>query len=218
MYNLSLDELNKSATESIGPIMEGEEIAVNQFCRDWQPKETDATYCPVYMYLENGNRVFYTFLTDVIVDVDEYTVLIDTLLTANEGDKYYIFIDSPGGLIASGGIIASAIHHSKAEVYTYAHGLCASAAALIHSSAKKENAMVSPYAVLMYHMSMHHDSGTSTAIASRAANQVRYVNECLLNKALAEGHITEKELERIQFGEEIFITADEFNKRTKGGE
>lgn len=184
----------------------------------WKEK-TDGRipYCPVYCQKKpDGNgRIFVSYLNGTIEDVDDYVDLIDSLLMATENDTYFIFEDSPGGLVASGGIISSAIHHSKADVYTVARGLCASAAALIHSAAKPGHSLVSSFAVIMYHMSMHYDSGSSNLLKMRAENQVRYVNECLLNKAVADGSILPEELEKIQNGEEIFLTAAQYIERTK---
>ena len=187
---------------------------------DWVPlsmnmDKGNLPYCPVFATPKpNGGRIFTAYLNGTIEDVDQYLDLIDTLLTGTEQDVFYIFEDSPGGYVASGGIIASAIHHSKAEVFTVARGLCASSAALIHSAAKPGHALASPFAVMMYHMSSHFAMGTSTIIAREATDQVRYVNECLLNKAVDDGHITREEFEKIQNGEEIFIPAVEFLKRT----
>lgn len=179
-----------------------------------QENVNDLQYCPVCINTkEDGGLIFSAYVVDQIIDVDNYIDLIDTLLTASEKDTYYIYIDSPGGMISSGGIIASAIHHSRAEVFTIARGLCASAAALIHSAAKKDHQLTSDYAVMMYHMSSHCDAGTSTKILERAKHQVRYVNECLLNKALEDGNFTQDEFSRIQNGEEIFVSAAEFKKR-----
>ena len=120
-------------------------------------------------------------------------------------------------MIAAGGLIASAVDYSKAKVRTIARGLCASAAALIHSAAKPGNACVTPFAMMLYHMSSHGDVGTSTIVEARAHNQVKYVNETLLNKALADGHITEEEFARIQTGEDIIISGEEWLRRTSQG-
>lgn len=182
----------------------------------WTPATGKMPYCPVFATQKpNGGRIFEAYITGTVEDVDEYIDLIDTLLTASEQDEYFIYEDSPGGYVASGGIIASAIHHSKANVFTVARGLCASSAALIHSAAKPGNAVVTLFAIMMYHMSSHFAVGVSTQIAREAIDQVRYVNECLLNKAKDDGHITEEEFKQIQNGEEIFIPAHEFIKRTQ---
>lgn len=192
-------------------------LGLNTVTVAWVEKESQVFYCPVYAEMtENGSRRFMAYITGPVDDVDRYIDLIDTLLVANPGDTYYIFIDSPGGRVSAGSIIASAIHHSKAEVYTVARGLCASAAALIHNAAKPGHALVGDMAVLMIHMSSHADIGVSTFVEERAANQVRYVNENLLATALEMGYITAEELASIQNGEEIFITAKEFRDRVNG--
>lgn len=172
-------------------------------------------YCPVYVDKKPaGGRLFTAYINSTIQDIDQYIDLIDTLLTATAEDTYLIYIDSPGGYVSSGSIVSSAIDQSKAEVFTIARGLCASAACLIHNSAKKGHALVQDCGVLMIHMSSHDDSGVSTQIAARAADQVRYVNENLLKQALDMGYITQEELASIQNGGEIFISSDEFAKRT----
>ena len=162
--------------------------------------------------------LYEAFIAGPIREAKDYVDLIDSLKIAKPEDIFHIYLDSPGGLVSTGGIIASAIHHSQATVHTFAVGICASAAALIHSAAKPGNAHVSEYAVMMYHMSSHFDSGTSTKILERAKHQVRYVNECLLNKALEDGHFTREEFAKIQNGTEIFIPAAEFRHRTGGQE
>lgn len=194
-------------------------MGVEEYSREWKPPTGDMPYCPVYVAKkEDGGRFFSAYLQGPIEDVDDYIDLIDTLLTATEQDTFNIYIDSPGGLIAAGGIISSAIHHTKAEVFTIAKGICASAAALVHSSAKPGHCIVTPFAVMMYHMSSHGDCGFSTKIAERANNQVRYVNECLLNKALEDGHITKEQFDMIQNGEEIYVTASEFTSKLQPAE
>ena len=179
--------------------------------------EINPKYCPVYVEQSatGDGRRFMAYITGEINDVDAYIDLIDTLLSATAKDSYYIFIDSPGGRISAGSIIASAIHHCQAEVFTVARGLCASAAALIHNAARPGHALVGDMAVLMIHMSSHMDVGVSTFIQERAANQVRYVNENLLAKALEMGYITAEELAGIQNGEEVFISAEEFRDRIR---
>lgn len=172
------------------------------------------SYCPVYVASKpEGGKIFSAYISEQILDLDCYIDLIDTLFSAGPEDDYYIYIDSPGGFVSSGSIIASAIHHSRANVYTIARGLCASAAALIHNSAKPGHAKMANMSMLMIHMSSHGDMGLSTRIATNAENQVRYVNENLLKQARDLGYITPEELTRIQGGDEIFITAKQFRER-----
>ena len=170
--------------------------------------------CPIYPEAKpNGGYKFSAYITGSISDVDDYLDLIDCLLTATDKDEFYIYLDSPGGMISAGGAIASAIDICQAEVYAVVRGLCASAAALIMSSVKKGNIQVSPFAVVMFHMSAHSSAGFSTKIQEEAANQVKYVNEVLLAKAVEEGLITQEEFGKIQNAEEIFVTANEFRQK-----
>ena len=163
---------------------------------------------------KDGHKEVSAYLHDEILDVDEYVQLIDELFTATPDDRIYIYIDSPGGFVSAGSIISSAIASCKGEVYTVARGLCASAACLIHNSAKPGHAIVADMGVLMIHMSSHMDAGTSSLIAKRAADQTRYVNETLLSQAVEMGYLSGDELQSLQTGNEIFISAKDFRERT----
>lgn len=171
-------------------------------------------YCQVVINIRpDGSKLVKAYLQGEILDVDEYVELIDSLLAAKEGDQFYIYIDSPGGYISAGSIISSAIANCAGEVTTVARGLCASAACLIHNSTKEGHALVADMGVLMIHFSSHMDTGNSSLIEKRAADQVRYVTETLLSQAVEMGYLTTEELSSIQTGTEIFISSKDFTKR-----
>ena len=178
-----------------------------------EERELHVTQMDVFSRLMLERKIYFASeVSDVTCSIVNAQLLY--LESVDPEAPISMYIDSPGGMIASGGLIASAIHHCKGTVKTVARGLCASAAALIHSAAKPENTSVSPMAVMLYHMSSHSDMGVSTGISARAKNQVKYVNETLLVKAKEDGHITDAEYARIQAGEDIIVPADEWNKRT----
>lgn len=185
-------------------------------CEYVERSRQSKAYSPLYVTNRNpeGGIEYTAYISGQITETDNYIAIIDTLLTMRVKDSMIIYIDSPGGYVASGGLIASAIDNCMGEVRTVARGLCASAAALIHSAAKRGNATVTPFAVMLYHMSSHSDMGVSTRIAQTAAKQVEYVNSTLLSKALEEGHITQEEFAKIQAGENIIIPAREWMTRT----
>lgn len=192
----------------------GTSIPVAKVSVPWSDVVNTTSKCPVYIDQQpDGSYVYSAYISGPIGDVTEYTDLIDTLFSAGPDDTYYLMIDSPGGAISAGSIISSAIWACQAKVITLARGLCASAAALIHCAVKPGNSRLCPLGMLMIHMSSHTDAGVSTFIAKRAEDQVRYVNENLLRPALEQGYITQEELAQIQNGEEIYITAEEFNSR-----
>lgn len=184
-----------------------------------EPSKQAMQYCPVYCdgtFPETGGKLYRAYISGQINEVDSYLALIDTLLTMSVADQMVIYIDSPGGYVASGGLVASAIAMCKGQVSTIARGLCASAAALIHSAAPRGKALVTPYAVMLYHMSSHADQGVSTKILSAAEKQVKYVNETLLSKAKEDGYITDEEFNKIQQGEDIIVPANVWMERSKG--
>lgn len=212
------EEMKGDVPENIPVKNQSGVMDISIITAEMRPERAMMNYCPVFCEVEGNKRIITAYISGPVTEVNNYADLLDVLYTADESDDITIYIDSPGGMIASGGLIASAIHHCRGTVKTVARGLCASAAALIHSSAKPENASVSPMAIMLYHMSSHADAGVSTGISSRARNQVKYVNETLLNKARQDGHITDEEFAKIQAGEDIIVPANEWNKRTNKGE
>lgn len=174
-------------------------------------------YCPVFIYKnKEGGLVVTAYITGQIRDVNEYIDLLDILEVMTENDKIYIYIDSPGGYVATGAAIASCIDTCKGKVFCIARGLCASAGSLAWSAGHV--CIAGPMANFMYHMSSHMDFGNSEGIRSRAAAQVEYVKKCLLSVAAKKGHITEDELERIAVGREnVFISSQDMNQRLDMG-
>lgn len=217
-------KLQKNSNKLVGAegfdvpqFVHGDMIPVDKISVDWVDpcSSKKPNVCPVYVDIRpDGSKVFTAYISGPISDVTDYVTLIDTLLAAKPNDIYYVMLDSPGGAIASGSIIASAIWKSQAKVITIARGLCASAAALVHAAAEPGNNYVSEMGILMIHMSSHNsDCMLSTRVLRNAQDQVRYVNENLLAPAIQMGYITQEELAAIQNGAEIYITAEEFKER-----
>ena len=232
MFNFNSDlfpdlgdfKLQKNFNQLIGAegfgvpqLVHGKMVPVDEISVDWiDPcSSKKSSVCPVYVDIRpDGSKVFTAYISGAIGDVTNYVTLIDTLLAAGPNDIYYVMLDSPGGGIAAGAMIASAIWKSQAKVITIARGLCASAAALIHAASKPGNNYVSEMGILMIHMSSHNSECIlSTRVLRDAQDQVRYVNENLLVPAIQMGYITQEELAAIQNGAEIYITAEEFKER-----
>lgn len=191
--------------------------SVDQLSLIVAPTKVDSDYCPVYVSTDDeGHKHFKAYLIGEVREITWYTKLIESLAIMDNGDTMRIIIDSPGGYISAGAQVASLVHHSRGTIYTEARGLAASAAALIHSAAKKECQIVDDRSILMYHMSSGLSYGNTSKIKASVIEQERYVTECLLSKAIEDGHITKDELARICNTDEIFITGEEFKRRTRG--
>lgn len=61
----------------------------------------------------------------------------------------YLYINSPGGDVISGGMIVDAIAASRRPIYTVAIGMAASMGALIHTYGVKR--YMAPHSILMFH-------------------------------------------------------------------
>lgn len=86
------------------------------------------------------------------VTLDSASRLVAAIQEANEektSEPIYLYINSPGGDILSGGMIVDAMAASRRPVYTVDVGLAASMAALIHTYGAKRYML--PHSVLMFH-------------------------------------------------------------------
>ena len=141
-------------------------------------------------------KVYTVYIAGMIyLDANVIAELCTLLHTASEGTKITININSSGGHLAGGSMIAGAISASKAEVTTVAVGLCGSAAALIWTYGHKR--VIIPGTVLLFHMSSHGAWDQSDTIRIDAENLVRYVRETAIDPLVVNGIITEDEAEII---------------------
>lgn len=92
-------------------------------CEYVDPSKQSKAYCPVFKVgMVNDGICYVAYISGQITETDNYIALIDTLMTMNEHDIITIYIDSPGGYVSSGGLIASAIDSCKGIVKTIARG------------------------------------------------------------------------------------------------
>lgn len=157
----------------------------------------DLPYCPVYLLGENkkGGSYFRAHITSTIDVVEQYFSLLEVLYTMRENDAIDIIIDSPGGYIATGTMISTAIHDCLGLVRTVATGICASSGSLIWSSGHICTATET--AVFMYHMSSHFAWGNSVMILKEAEELVNYVKNVFLRISVDKGHLLQEEADKI---------------------
>ena len=90
------------------------------------------------------------------------------LLEADGDDPIKVFIDSPGGDADAGYAIFDMLRFVKPEVITIGMGTVASAAALVHLAAKKENRLSLPNAHFLIHQPLSGIRGVATEIEIHA--------------------------------------------------
>jgi ATP-dependent protease ClpP protease subunit len=173
-------------------------------------------YPPLYATKRQGETgTHYTFNLQGCVPINskmEYFPLIEVLLNAKDGDTVDIYINSPGGMIEIGSIIASIMCTTKAKITTINIGDAASIAAFIWSLGHEQ--IVHDNTEFLFHMAAHGDTGFSTNIEERAKNLIKYVGEYLLKVSLVKGHITEEEYNDILFkNKTVIVQAEEMKQR-----
>lgn len=90
------------------------------------------------------------------------------LLEADGDDPIKMFIDSPGGDADAGYAIFDMLRFIKPDVITIGMGTVASAAALVHLAAKKENRLSLPNAHFLIHQPLSGIRGVATEIEIHA--------------------------------------------------
>lgn len=90
------------------------------------------------------------------------------LLEADGDDPVKVFIDSPGGDADAGYAIFDMLRFIKPEVITVGMGTVASAGALVHLAAKKENRLSLPNAHFLIHQPLSGIRGVATEIEIHA--------------------------------------------------
>ena len=122
-------------------------------------------------------------------------------------DDISLYINSPGGSITAGMAIYDTINFIKSDVCTIGIGMCASMAAFLLSSGKKNKRYLLPNAEVMIHQPLGGASGQATEIKIAAERILKLKDK--LNRILSKNtgqklEIVEKDTER-----DYFLTADE---------
>jgi len=115
------------------------------------------------------------------------------LLEADGDDPIRVFIDSPGGDADAGYALFDMLRFVKPKVITIGMGTVASAAALVHLAADKENRVSLPNAHFLIHQPLSGMRGVATDIEIHA-NELEKLRE-KINTLIAEE--TGQEVEKV---------------------
>ena len=106
------------------------------------------------------------------------------ILEADGDDPIKVFIDSPGGDADAGYAIFDMLRFIKPEVVTIGMGTVASAGALVHLAAKKENRLSLPNAHFLIHQPLSGIRGVATEIEIHARELEKL--RAKINKLIAD--------------------------------
>ncbi|MBI2097406.1 MAG: ATP-dependent Clp protease proteolytic subunit [Candidatus Vogelbacteria bacterium] len=152
------------------------------------------------------------FLGGVIDDHVANIIIAQLLFLDSENQKKDItlYINSPGGQVASSMAILDTMNYVKSDVATICVGLAASGGAIILSAGKKGKRFALPNAEMMIHQPLGGTEGQATDIAI-TARQILKIKE-KLNKLLAKN--TGKPLSQIEqdSDRDYYMSAEEAAK------
>jgi ATP-dependent protease ClpP protease subunit len=174
----------------------------------------------IYLKFESGisPTTCHMYIHGVINGIDEFANILHALRTMRDKDRAIIYINSPGGNLTTGAMIASAIQNASCHTTTIATGFVASAGALIWSAGQINK--VRPGSLIMMHCSSHFDMGNSLDIRDSANRLINYVKYILTIGAVKKGHLLPEELNNIltKNGIEVYINYETMTERLKGSQ
>lgn len=154
-------------------------------------------------YETKGREVWLN--TQVTPDSAKAVVNELKALEKESNKPIFLLLDSPGGSVYDGNLVASQIEASKAPVYTVCMRLCASMAAYIHSFGHKR--MSVDRSILMYHPASGGLRGQVPNMMSMGYSITRTISKLNAN-IVNRSKISREEFER-KVAYEIWIDAED---------
>jgi ATP-dependent protease ClpP protease subunit len=169
---------------------------------------TNSQYLP-YFESTKTNRCIKVFLDENIREAKYYRTVLQGLDSLGEGDLILLNINSYGGQLDGAIAIINAIENTEADVHASIEGVAASAASLIALAAPSIS--VSPYATMMVHSATFGAFGKQSDVISHASFVDKQVRN--LMGSVYKDFLTDKELEEVIMGKEMWFDAEEIVRR-----
>jgi ATP-dependent protease ClpP protease subunit len=165
-------------------------------------------YLP-YFESTKTNRCVKVYLDENIKEAKYYRSWLQAVDSLSEGDLILININSYGGQLDGAIAIINAIQNTDAEVHASIEGVAASAASLI--ALASPSISVSPYATMMVHSATFGAFGKQSDVISHASFVDKQVRT--LMHSVYKDFLTDKELEEVIMGKEMWFDAEEIVRR-----
>lgn len=165
-------------------------------------------YLPYYESTKT-NRCIKVPLDENIKEAKYYRTVLQGIESLGEGDVVLLSINSYGGQLDGAIAIINAIENTEADVHASIEGVAASAASLIALAAPSIS--VSPYATMMVHSATFGAFGKQSDVISHASFVDKQVRN--LMGSVYKDFLTDKELEEVIMGKEMWFDAEEIVRR-----
>jgi len=169
---------------------------------------TNSQYLP-YFESTKTNRCIKVYLDENIREAKYYRTVLQGVESLGEGDVVLLNINSYGGQLDGAIAIINAIENTDADVHASIEGVAASAASLI--ALASPSISVSPYATMMVHSATFGAFGKQSDVISHASFVDKQVRT--LMKSVYQDFLTDKELEEVIMGKELWFDAEQIVRR-----
>lgn len=165
--------------------------------------------CPVYKRVRVLSE-YDIILDEAVVSPAYYRNALATLRAAGPDDRINIYINTPGGSLATALMFRNAMLDSEAEVWSVLEGEAHSAGSLIALSANA-GMQVKSHSAMMIHNAKFGVIGTAQNIYDEVEFSKKYLNR-IISEVYAD-FLTEEELNDVLKNKEIWLDEFEIGER-----
>lgn len=160
----------------------------------------------------DSRPVAFEHTIPIIGELDEpqkWQETIKTIRNAGPNDKITLYINSPGGYIATAAQILHAMDETQATIYAYVVGQCASAATMIFLAA--DYLQISDESDFMIHTSSYGEYGKNCDVVDAVVYQHKQT-EKMLDKHYTD-FLTPDELLLVKNGKQLYLDPEDVRDR-----
>lgn len=172
----------------------------------------DREHRPYHFYEHKAMaRQLHFYISGAIEEPVKYTDMIHQIRSAQPSDVVHIHLNTPGGSVATGVQIISAMRASPAHIITHLESEACSMGALLFLSA--DEMIVYDDSILMFHNYSGGIVGKGHEIKASVDATSKWYSKLIRNVCIP--FLTEDELTRIFEGADLYMLSDEVEARLK---
>ena len=162
-----------------------------------------------YVPIITNKNITTVYLTDVIEAPAVYNELCYKLDTASEAEKFYIYINTPGGVLDAAVMLVNSIKNTKAATIAKLSGTVASAGTIITLACQEVE--IAPHTAFM----VHNYSGGLIGKGHELKAHQEFV-DANLNRSFVDfygGFLTPSEIRQVIDGKDLWMGTEEVQRR-----
>lgn len=164
---------------------------------------------PYYITPKTNQIVYY--LSKGVGAANEYVEIIDIIRTAAPNTDIRIYLNTPGGCIATGAQFIHAMQQSQGIVTAILDGEVCSLGSLLFLAADQQE--VNPYSSLMLHTYSSRMAGKGNELDSELEHRTPYIKNLFMD--IYYPFLSKKEINQLMDGKDFWFAANQVISRLK---